>query len=151
MSEELIKAVGDYKWAEDPKGTVWRIHYDPDNKGSIVQIAKEDQSQSDFPYIEINEQIAQEFIAGRRYQREYKVVDNTLQMQRFEYNIHEASDKRIDQLTKDTTIEVGTYFVTVKGDPDLVIDTVLITEENKDVESSKIKEYLENNDVYKDQ
>ena len=28
---------------------------------------------------------------------------------------------------------------------------VLITEENKDVETTKLKEYLENNDVYKDQ
>jgi hypothetical protein len=51
----------------------------------------------------------------------------------------------------DSPIGVGTYFVTVQGDPDLIIDTVLITEQNKDVEIAKLKEYLQNNDVYKDQ
>ena len=151
MSEELLKAVEEFKWSEETTTKVRRIHYDPDSNGSIVQIAQAEQSNSQMPYIEVNEQIATEFISGKRYQREYKVQDNTLKMQYFEHNIHEASDKRIDRLTTDTPIGVGTYFVTVQGDPDLIIDTVLITEENKDVETAKLKEYLENNDVYKDQ
>jgi hypothetical protein len=116
-----------------------------------MQIARADQSNSEMPYIEVTEQIATEFISGKRYQREYRVQDNTLKMQYFEHNIHEASDKRIDRLTMDSPIGVGTYFVTVQGDPDLIIDTVLITEQNKDVEIAKLKEYLQNNDVYKDQ
>jgi hypothetical protein len=116
-----------------------------------MQIARADQSNSEMPYIEVTEQIATEFISGKRYQREYKVQDNTLKMQYFKHNVHEASDKRIDRLTTDSPIDPGVYFVTVQGDPDLIIDTVLITEQNKDVETAKLKEYLENNDVYKDQ
>ena len=151
MSEELLKAVEGFQWEDKPTTNIWRIHYDPDSNGSIVQIAQAEQSNSQMPYIEVNEQIATEFISGKRYQREYRVQDNTLKMQYFEHNIHEASDKRINRLSIDSPIDVGTYFVTVQGDPDLIIDTVLITEENKDVETTKLKEYLENNDVYKDQ
>jgi hypothetical protein len=151
MSEELLKAVNEFKWSEEADTDIWRIHYDPNNNGFIMQIARADQSNSEMPYIEVTEQIATEFIRGKRYQREYRVQDNTLKMQYFEHNIHEASDKRIDRLTMDSPIGVGTYFVTVQGDPDLIIDTVLITEQNKDVEIAKLKEYLQNNDVYKDQ
>ena len=151
MSEELLKAVEGFQWEDKPTTNIWRIHYDPDSNGSIVQIAQAEQSNSQMPYIEVNEQIATEFISGKRYQREYRVQDKTLKMQYFEHNIHEASDKRINRLSIDSPIGVGTYFVTVQGDPDLIIDTVLITEENKDVETTKLKEYLENNDVYKDQ
>ena len=151
MSEELLKAVEGFQWEDKPTTNIWRIHYDPDSNGSIVQIAQAEQSNSQMPYIEVNEQIATEFISGKRYQREYRVQDNTLKMQYFEHNIHEASDKRINRLSIDSPIGVGTYFVTVQGDPDLIIDTVLITEQNKDVEIAKLKEYLQNNDVYKDQ
>ena len=151
MSEELLKAVQDFKWKEELDTDIWRIHYDPDQNGFIVQIARADQSNSEMPYIEVNEHIANEFVSGKRYQREYRVQDNTLKMQYFAHNVHEASDKRIDRLTIDSPINPGVYFVTVQGDPDLIIDTVLITEENKDVETAKLKEYLENNDVYKDQ
>mgnify|MGYP001254287503 FL=1 len=151
MSEELLKAVEGFQWEDKPTTNIWRIHYDPDSNGSIVQIAQAEQSNSQMPYIEVNEQIATEFISGKRYQREYRVQDNTLKMQYFEHNIHEASDKRINRLSIDSPIGVGTYFVTVQGDPDLIIDTVLITDQNKDVEIAKLKEYLQNNDVYKDQ
>jgi hypothetical protein len=71
-------------------------------------------------------------------------------MKTFENNIFEASDNRLGAITKDDTIEPGVYFITVKGDPDLVIDTLEVTADNLDAESKRIKEYLENNDCYKD-
>ena len=74
-----------------------------------------------------------------------------LELIQMEHNVHAASDKRIDQLVASDNIDPGTYFITVKGDPDLVIDTVLVTEENIETESKKIQEYLQHNDVFKDQ
>ena len=151
MSEELLKAMEVFDWTEKDDGLLWRIHYDPHYNGKIVQIAKENQSTSDFPYIEVDALLGTEFVTGKRYQRDYHVVNDKLELMQMEHNVHAASDKRIDQLVASDNIDPGTYFITVKGDPDLVIDTVLVTEENIETESQKIQEYLQHNDVYKDQ
>ncbi len=151
MSEELLKAMEEFDWADKPDGLLWRIHYDPADNGKIMQVAKETQSTSAFPYIEVDALLGQEFVSGKRYQRDYHVMNHALQLVAVEHNVHAASDKRIDQLVASDEIDPGTYFITVKGDPDLVIDTVLVTEENIETESQKIKEYLQHNDVFKDQ
>jgi len=151
MSEELLKAMEDFDWKENDDGLLWRIHYDPADNGRIRQVTKEDQSTSEYPYIEVDALIGKEFIEGKRYQRDYHVINHALELVRSEHNIHAASDIRIDQLVASDDIDVGTYFITVKGDPDLVIDTVLVTQENIETESQKIKEYLQHNDVFKDQ
>ena len=54
------------------------------------------------------------------------------------------------KITSVDQIDEGTYFITVKGDPDLVIDTIVVNLSNKDIETQRIEEYLENNDCYKD-
>jgi hypothetical protein len=151
MSEELLKAIEVFDWEVKDDGLLWRIHYDPQYNGRIVQIAKENQSTSDFPYIEVDALLGKEFVTGKRYQRDYHVVHDKLELIQMEHNVHAASDKRIDQLVASDNIDPGTYFITVKGDPDLVIDTVLVTEENIETESQKIQEYLQHNDVFKDQ
>ena len=151
MSEELLKAIEGFDWTKKEDDPLWRIHYDPHHNGKIVQIAKANQSTSDLPYIEIDAVLGKEFITGKKYQREYHVVHNKLELMQMEHNVHAASDKRIDQLVASDNIDPGTYFITVKGDPDLVIDTVLVTEENIETESKKIQEYLQHNDVFKDQ
>ena len=46
-----------------------------------------------------------------------------------EANTYKASDVRVGQLTKDSEIDTGVYFVTVRGEPDLVIDTIDVNEE----------------------
>ena len=150
MSEELEKALSEFDWGKRDKGTLWRIHYDPSLNGSITEIVQETFSDSKHPYIEVTEAQATEFIKGNKYQREYHVVNGKLEFKVNEHNIHKATDARIGLLSTDDPIGWGVYFVTVRGEPDLVIDTVEVNEDNIHVESKRIKEYLESNDVYKD-
>ena len=150
MSEELEKALADFDWAESAPESKWRIHYDPNQNGYITDIVKESFSKSENPFIEVTEQLAVDFINGDKYSREYHVVNDVLTFKVSEHNTYKASDVRVGQLTKDSEIDTGVYFVTVRGEPDLVIDTIDVNEENLDLQSQTIKEYLENNDVYKD-
>ena len=78
------------------------------------------------------------------------IVDGVLKLKSIDKNIYEASDKRLNQISEETEITPGVYFITVKGDADLVIDTISINEQNLEAETQRIKEYLENNDCYKD-
>ena len=150
MSEELQKALSEFDWTESTPDNKWRIHYDTSQNGSITDVVKEVFSTSDNPFIEVTEKIATDFIKGNKYLREYHIVNNVLTFKINEHNMYKASDARIGQLTKDSEIEIGVYFVTVQGEPDLIINTVEVNQDNLDVESKRIKEYLESNDVYKD-
>ena len=150
MSEELLKAIEGFDWKEVPQDKQWKIHYDPKANGAITSIGQDGTTDSADPFILVDSKIGKEFIEGKRYNRSYHVVHDTLTMKTFETSIFEASDNRLGAVTKDDTIEPGVYFITVKGDPDLVIDTVEVTEDNLDFESQRIKEYLDNNDCYKD-
>ena len=150
MSEELERALSTFDWHKRDKGALWRIHYDPSLNGSITEIVQETFSDSKHPYIEISETEAIKFIKGHKYQREYHVVNGKLEFIVNEHNIHKASDARVGMLNTDDPIDIGVYFVTVQGEPDLVIDTIEVNQDNLDAESKRIKEYLESNDVYKD-
>lgn len=150
MSEQLEKALANFDWNTGGKEAVWRIHYNPSLNGFITEIVQENFSESKHPYIEVTEAQATEFIKSQKYQREYHVVNGKLEFKVNEHNIHKASDARIGLLTIDDVIDPGVYFVTVQGEPDLVIDTIEVNSDNLDAESKRIKEYLKNNDVYKD-
>ena len=104
MSEELLKAIGDFDWSIKPDTLPWRIHYNPADNGRITQIGRQDHTNSIDPYIEVDAHIGQQFIAGQRYQREYHVVHNKLELMQMEHNVHAASDKRIDQLVASDNI-----------------------------------------------
>mgnify|MGYP001441824205 FL=1 len=151
MSEELFKAMEDFDWSIKPDTMPWRIHYDPANNGRITQIGRQDHTNSQDPYIEVDAHIGQQFIAGQRYQREYHVLDGKLDKVKIVFDVNEAGDKQVNQVSSEDEITAGTYFITVKGDPDLIIDTISVTAENLEAESGRIKEYLENNDCFKDQ
>ena len=102
-------------------------------------------------FIIVDENIATDFIKGKRYQREYHVKDGVIELKAVDMTWHEVSDKKVNQLGISDDVTPGTYFITVKGDPDLIIDTVLVTSDNLESEAERIKEYLVNNDVFKDQ
>ena len=151
MSEELLKAVNEFKWSEEADTDIWRIHYDPNNNGFITQITIASASTSTDPYIEVDEMTGKNFVAGRLYQREYHVIEGKLERRKMILDVFEASDKKVNQISIDDEITPGTYFITVKGDADLIIDTIAVTQDNLQSESERIKEYLENNDCFKDQ
>ena len=79
------------------------------------------------------------------------MVDGKLEKVLVVLDVNEAGDKKVNQVSIEDEIIPGTYFITVKGDPDLIIDTISVTSENLASESERIKEYLENNDCFKDQ
>ena len=149
MSEELLNALKDFNWTTVSPGK-YAIHYDPKRNGSITQIGAKGQTKSLDPFIIVSEKVGLEFLTGQRYRRSYHVVNEKLEMKTIQYAIYEASDKRLNAITDIADIEVGTYFITVKGDPDLIIDTIEVTSENIIAETQRIKEYLENSDCYKD-
>ena len=149
MSEELLNALRDFNWTTVSPGK-YAIHYDPKRNGSITQIGAKGQTKSLDPFIIVSEKVGLEFLTGQRYRRSYHVVNEKLEMKTIQYAIYEASDKRLNAITDIADIEVGTYFITVKGDPDLIMDTVEVTSKNIVAETQRIKEYLENNDCYKD-
>ena len=151
MSEELLKAIEDFKFEDTNLDPVWRIHYDPNNNGFITQITIASASTSTDPYIEVDEMTGKNFVAGRLYQREYHVIEGKLERRKMILDVFEASDKKVNQISIDDEITPGTYFITVKGDADLIIDTIAVTQDNLQSESERIKEYLENNDCFKDQ
>lgn len=151
MSEELLKAVEDFKFEDANSDPMWRIHYDPNNNGFITQITIASASTSTDPYIEVDEMTGKNFVAGRLYQREYHVIEGKLERRKMILDVFEASDKKVNQISIDDEITPGTYFITVKGDADLIIDTIAVTQDNLQSESERIKEYLENNDCFKDQ
>ena len=151
MSEELLKAVEDFKFEDANSDPMWRIHYDPNNNGFITQITIASASTSTDPYIEVDEMTGKNFVAGRLYQREYHVIEGKLERRKMILDVFEASDKKGNQISIDDEITPGTYFITVKGDADLIIDTIAVTQDNLQSESERIKEYLENNDCFKDQ
>jgi len=150
MSEELLKAIEDFKFEDPNPDPVWRIHYDPNNNGFITQITIASASTSTNPYIEVDEMTGKNFVAGRLYQREYHVIDGKLERRKMILDVFEASDKKVNQISMDDEITPGTYFITVKGDADLIIDTIAVTQDNLQSETERIKEYLENNDCFKD-
>lgn len=150
MSEELLKAIEDFKFEDTNLDPVWRIHYDPNNNGFITQITIASASTSTDPYIEVDEMTGKNFVAGRLYQREYHVIDGKLERRKMILDVFEASDKKVNQISIDDEITPGTYFITVKGDADLIIDTIAVTQDNLQSETERIKEYLENNDCFKD-
>ena len=150
MSEELLKAIEDFKFEDPNPDPVWRIHYDPNNNGFITQITIASASTSTDPYIEVDEMTGKNFVAGRLYQREYHVIDGKLERRKMILDVFEASDKKVNQISIDDEITPGTYFITVKGDADLIIDTIAVTQDNLQSETERIKEYLENNDCFKD-
>ena len=150
MSEELLKAIEDFKFEDTNLDPVWRIHYDPNNNGFITQITIASASTSTNPYIEVDEMTGKNFVAGRLYQREYHVIDGKLERRKMILDVFEASDKKVNQISIDDEITPGTYFITVKGDADLIIDTIAVTQDNLQSETERIKEYLENNDCFKD-
>ena len=150
MSEELLKAIEDFKFEDPNPDPVWRIHYDPNNNGFITQITIASASTSTDPYIEVDEMTGKNFVAGRLYQREYHVIDGKLERRKMILDVFEASDKKVNQISMDDEITPGTYFITVKGDADLIIDTIAVTQDNLQSETERIKEYLENNDCFKD-
>jgi hypothetical protein len=149
MSEELLKALGDFDWTTVSPDE-YTIHYDLKRDGAITQIGAKGQTKSSDPFITVSQKIGLEFLTGQRYRRTYHVVNKKLEMKTIQDAIYEASDKRLNAITDIADIDVGTYFITVKGDPDLIIDTIEVTSENITTESQRIKEYLENNDCYKD-
>ena len=149
MSEELLNALRDFNWTTVSPGE-YATHYDPKRNGSITQIGAKGQTKSLDPFIIVSEKVGLEFLTGQRYRRSYHVVNEKLEMKTIQYAIYEASDKRLNAITDIADIEVGTYFITVKGDPDLIMDTVEVTSKNIVAETQRIKEYLENNDCYKD-
>jgi len=149
MSEELKTALSEFDWTLDKPGN-WRIHYDPAEDGTIVEIVNEKYSVSELPYIDISENLAVQFIKGSKYRREYRVVNGKLEFNITEHNVYKASDARVGQVTLDDEITPGVYFATVRGEPDLVIDTMEVNADNIEAETKRIKEYLENNDIYKD-
>ena len=151
MSEELLKAIEDFKFEDTNLDPMWRIHYDPNNNGFITQITIASASTSTDPYIEVDEMTGKNFVAGRLYQREYHVIDGKLERRKMILDVFEASDKKVNQISMDDEITPGTYFITVKGDADLIIDTIAVTQDNLQSETERIKEYLENNDCFKDQ
>ena len=150
MSEELLKAIEDFKFEDANPDPMWRIHYDPNNNGFITQITIASASTSTDPYIEVDEMTGKNFVAGRLYQREYHVIDGKLERRKMILDVFEASDKKVNQISIDDEITPGTYFITVKGDADLIIDTIAVTQDNLQSETERIKEYLENNDCFKD-
>tara|TARA_Y100000114_G_scaffold107912_1_gene101255 strand:- start:1244 stop:1699 length:456 start_codon:yes stop_codon:yes gene_type:complete len=150
MSEELLKAIEDFKFEDTNLDPMWRIHYDPNNNGFITQITIASASTSTDPYIEVDEMTGKNFVAGRLYQREYHVIDGKLERRKMILDVFEASDKKVNQISIDDEITPGTYFITVKGDADLIIDTIAVTQDNLQSETERIKEYLENNDCFKD-
>ena len=150
MSEELLKAVEDFKFEDANSDPMWRIHYDPNNNGFITQITIASASTSTDPYIEVDGITGKNFVAGRLYQREYHVIEGKLERRKMILDVFEASDKKVNQISIDDEITPGTYFITVKGDADLIIDTIAVTQDNLQSESERIKEYLENNDCFKD-
>ena len=150
MSEELLKAIEDFKFEDTNLDPMWRIHYDPNNNGFITQITIARASTSTDPYIEVDEMTGKNFVAGRLYQREYHVIDGKLERRKMILDVFEASDKKVNQISIDDEITPGTYFITVKGDADLIIDTIAVTQDNLQSETERIKEYLENNDCFKD-
>ena len=149
MSKELLEALGNFEWS-DAESKKWHLHYDPASNGSITSVGGEGQTESSDPFIEVDEVVGKEFIEGKRYLRSYHVVNGVLELKSIDKNIYEASDKRLNQISEETEITPGVYFITVKGDADLVIDTISINEQNLEAETQRIKEYLENNDCYKD-
>tara|TARA_S200002703_G_scaffold61943_1_gene53832 strand:- start:404 stop:859 length:456 start_codon:yes stop_codon:yes gene_type:complete len=149
MSEELKTALQGFDWTLDPPSN-WRIHYDPAANGNIVEIVNEKFSTSELPYIEITENLATQFIDGTKYTREYKVTNAKLEFNINEHNVYKASDARVGQVTLDDEITPGVYFATVRGEPDLVIDTIEVDADNIEAETQRIMEYLKNNDIYKD-
>ena len=151
MSEELLKALEDFKFADTNADPMWRIHYDPNNNGFITQITIASASTSTDPYIEVDEITGKNFVAGRLYQREYHVIEGKLERRKMILDVFEASDKKVNQISIDDEITPGTYFITVKGDADLIIDTIAVTQDNLQSEAERIKEYLENNVCFKDQ
>ena len=151
MSEELLKAIEDFKFEDTNLDPMWHIHYDPNNNGFITQITIASASTSTDPYIEVDEMTGKNFVAGRLYQREYHVIDGKLERRKMILDVFEASDKKVNQISIDDEITPGTYFITVKGDADLIIDTIAVTQDNLQSETERIKEYLENNDCFKDQ
>ena len=151
MSEELLKAIEDFKFEDTNLDPMWRIHYDPNNNGFITQITIASASTSTDPYIEVDEMTGKNFVAGRLYQREYHVIEGKLERRKMILDVFEASDKKVNQISIDDEITPGTYFITVKGDADLIIDTIAVTQDNLQSETERIKEYLENNDCFKDQ
>ena len=151
MSEELLKAIEDFKFEDTNLDPMWRIHYDPNNNGFITQITIASASTSTDPYIEVDEMTGKNFVAGRLYQREYHVIDGKLERRKMILDVFEASDKKVNQISIDDEITPGTYFITVKGDADFIIDTIAVTQDNLQSETERIKEYLENNDCFKDQ
>ena len=150
MCEELLKAIEDFKFEDANLDPMWRIHYDPNNNGFITQITIASASTSTDPYIEVDEMTGKNFVAGRLYQREYHVIDGKLERRKMILDVFEASDKKVNQISIDDEITPGTYFITVKGDADLIIDTIAVTQDNLQSETERIKEYLENNDCFKD-
>ena len=150
MSEELLKAIENFKFEDTNLDPMWRIHYDPNNNGFITQITIASASTSTDPYIEVDEITGKNFVAGRLYQREYHVIDGKLERRKIILDVFEASDKKVNQISIDDEITPGTYFITVKGDADLIIDTIAVTQDNLQSETERIKEYLENNDCFKD-
>ena len=151
MSEQLEKALANFDWNTGGKEAVWRIHYNPSLNGFITEIVQENFSESKHPYIKVTEAQATEFIKSQKYQREYHVKDGVIELKAVDMTWHEVSDKKVNQLGISDDVTPGTYFITVKGDPDLIIDTVLVTSDNLESEAERIKEYLVNNDVFKDQ
>ena len=64
--------------------------------------------------IEVDEVVGKEFIEGKRYLRSYQVVNGVLKLKSIDKNIYEASDKRLNQISEETEITPGVYFITVK-------------------------------------
>ena len=95
--------------------------------------------------------IGQEFISGARYKRQFFIQNGKLERRPVQPYGFEVSDTSLTKISSVDQIDEGTYFITVKGDPDLVIDTIVVNLSNKDIETKRIEEYLENNDCYKDE
>ena len=150
MSEELFKAIEEFDWSDTQKATKYKIHYNPDKNGVITQIGADGHTNSDDPHIEVDSIVGEEFIAGKRYNRHFHVKDKKLERRPIQASESIVSDSVLQKVTNVDQVDVGTYFITVKGDPDLVIDTVVVDLSNKEIQLEKIKEYLENNDCYKD-
>jgi hypothetical protein len=148
MSEELLKAIEEFSWDQKPQQKVWRLHHD--ERGRITDVGAEDQVDSSNPYIEVNEVIGKEFVSGARYKRQFYIQDGKLERRPVQPYGSEVSDTSLTKITSVDQVDEGTYFITVKGDPDLVIDTIVVNLSNKDIETQRIEEYLENNDCYKD-
>ena len=144
MSEELLKAIEEFSWDEKPQQKVWRLHYD--ERGRITDVGSEGQVDSDYPYIEVDEVIGQEFISGARYKRQFFIQNGKLERRPVQPYGFEVSDTSLTKISSVDQIDEGTYFITVKGDPDLVIDTIVVNLSNQDIETKRIEESLDNND-----